>query len=705
MALPNSGLILAAAALWLSCTAAPLQADWAAEVRALRPLPNPSLSAAVLDNLERRASRALEAITHPQSAAEVGRTRPRLRRLLAESLGHKLLPPPRALDARITGTVLGDGYRIEKVVYQSLPGVRVPAHLYLPAKIAGRIPGVLFYPGHWREDSKSRPEFQTFCINLARLGFAVFNFDPIGQGERGVSTRDHRRTESLLVGISHQGFAEHDALCALEYLLSRPEVDPERIGMTGASGGGYNTWITAALDDRIKVAVPVVGSDDFALKIRVHRKFQFSGGRDHCHFPTGLIRFANNHELLAMIAPRPLLVVSATADTHFPIAGVRELARYGGALYGSMGAAEGFGFVEDRVTGHDYARKKREAAYGWFLKWLLGRGDGSPFPETASSTLPYDSPELRCLPPGRNEASGPGMDRAIMRLADEIQVPAARPFLSGSLGALPRMPAERLRLTAERVQRLHVSSEEDLQLPGFLVREERLPRGFVVAAHDRGKETLAEDPVVRRLLAGGWGVVGIDVRGVGELEPSGMGWILGVTLLLGESFVWRQGWDLRVAVESIAAAFPGKPVGLYAAGHNMSLAGMFAFAQLREADRLPAWMALRGGFLSFRSFLHRPLNRPLSYRLLPVDPHGPGGFDREIPMTYFPFNALRHFDLPQLIAGGRARILVVDPIDGDWNVLSIADARAMLTPGVDVLSGASPEKIADRIAGLAQQGL
>ena len=74
-------------------------------------------------------------------------------------------------------------------------------------------------------------------------------------------------------------------------------------------------------------------------------------------------------------------------------------------------------------------------------------------------------------------------------------------------------------------------------------------------------------------------------------------------------------------------------------------------------------------------------------------------------MTYFPFDALRHFDLPQLIAGSRARVLVVDPIDGDWNVLSVADARAMLGPGVEVLSGASPEKVADRIAGLAQQGL
>jgi dienelactone hydrolase len=135
----------------------------------------------------------------------------------------------------------------------------VPAHLYVPENLQQAAPAIRFYNGHWWPDAKTRPDFQAFCINMARLGFVVVRFDPFGQGERGISTRDHRRVESLLVGVTQQG-AEYETQCAIEYLLSRKEVDPQRIGMTGASGGGYNTWITSALDDRIKVAVPVVGT-------------------------------------------------------------------------------------------------------------------------------------------------------------------------------------------------------------------------------------------------------------------------------------------------------------------------------------------------------------------------------------------------------------------------------------------------------------
>ena len=166
---------------------------------------------------------------------------------------------------------------------------------------------------------------------MARLGFVVLSFDPFGQGERGVSSRDHRRTEALLVGVAQQGFAEYETRCALEYLLSRREVDPRRIGITGASGGGYNTWITAALDDRIAAAVPVVGTSEFAEQIRVCRPLDWYHAAEHCHFVPGLIRYANNHELLAMAAPKPVLIVAASQDQSFPIAGVREVAGYGRA--------------------------------------------------------------------------------------------------------------------------------------------------------------------------------------------------------------------------------------------------------------------------------------------------------------------------------------------------------------------------------------
>ncbi len=207
---------------------------------------------AVMDALQARAQVALSSLRHARSQHEADCARPELRKQLVEALGLKRFPPPQARNPRRTGVLRCDGYQIEKLVYETLRGVEVPAHLYVPEPCQGPAPAILFYNGHWWADSKTRPDFQAFCINAAKLGFVVLTFDPFGQGERGVSTRDHRRTELLLVGIAQQGLAEFETQCALEYLLSRPEIDKNRIGMTGASGGGYNTWITAALDDRIR---------------------------------------------------------------------------------------------------------------------------------------------------------------------------------------------------------------------------------------------------------------------------------------------------------------------------------------------------------------------------------------------------------------------------------------------------------------------
>jgi hypothetical protein len=222
--------------------------DYPAQVRALRPASTGAMENALLDEIQQDARRALEAIPHARTRTEADRARPVLRRKLADALGYTRFPAadPRA---RTVGTLPRQGYRIEKVAWQTLPGVDVPAHLYIPDGLAAPAPAILFYPGHWWADSKTRPDFQAFCINMARLGFVVLTWDPFGQGERGQSARDHRRVESLLAGIAQQGIAEYETRRALEYLLGRKEVDPKRIGMTGASGGGYNTWITTAPAD------------------------------------------------------------------------------------------------------------------------------------------------------------------------------------------------------------------------------------------------------------------------------------------------------------------------------------------------------------------------------------------------------------------------------------------------------------------------
>jgi dienelactone hydrolase len=630
--------------------------DYPAQVRALRPASTGAMENALLDEIQQDARRALEAIPHARTRTEADRARPVLRRKLADALGYTRFPAadPRA---RTVGTLPRQGYRIEKVVWQTLPGVDVPAHLYMPDGLAAPAPAILFYPGHWWADSKTRPDFQAFCINMARLGFVVLTWDPFGQGERGQSARDHRRAESLLAGIAQQGIAEYETRRALEYLLGRKEVDPKRIGMTGASGGGYNTWITTALDDRIAVAVPVVGTSEFYEQIAATRPLDWYHANEHCHFVPGLIRFANNHELLAMAAPRPLMIISASQDQSFPVAGVREVARYGRELYAAHDAAGRFGYFEDASAGHGYQQKKREAAYGWFLKWLAGKGDGSPYPEPPTETAPFDAPELRCFPESR--PAGPGIVAAVNRIAPRTSEPWPRIDTLACTAEVRNVPAQRLTLCGT---------------PAFLIQPKQgREGGVVVALDDRGKEALASDPVVTEALARGWAVCGIDPRGIGERATTKMGWLAAVSLLLDDWFVRRQAADILTALR----AFPKRTVALYARGDN---AGLAAAVALNENP--VQWFVLRDSFLGFPQFVTRPKSLELSYQLRSTDKDRLLPYDREIPFFYFPFRAWERTAIKAMFA--RSPGLIVNPINGDWERMDEPDTRALLPGSVQV---------------------
>src|SRR6185295_11041520 len=256
------------------------------------PPPGKNRGDEVLDLLEARAREVLASIDHPKSRADWEKDAPRLRKQLLASLGLARLPKPQPTNLRSAGTIHRDGYRIEKLIYETLPGVEVPAHLYRPAAITGKCPAILFVPGHWWADSKTKTDFQAFCITMVRRGFVVLTYDPFGQGERGISQRDHRRTELLAVGVAQQAIVDFESLCALEILLSRAEVDPARIGMTGASGGGYNSWILPSLDPRIAVTVPVVGTSEFYEQLNAVRERDWYDAKEHCHFVPGLLRYA-----------------------------------------------------------------------------------------------------------------------------------------------------------------------------------------------------------------------------------------------------------------------------------------------------------------------------------------------------------------------------------------------------------------------------
>ncbi len=657
---------------------------------AVRSLAGPPRGEEVLDALERRAREVLARIEHPGDAKELRVAQPDLRRHLRQSLGLARLPEPRPRDVRRAGVVDRGEYVIEKLVWETFPGTSVPAHVYRPAAPQGKLPAVLFVPGHWWAESKTLPDFQVFSIALARLGFVVLSYDPIGQGERGVSTRDHRRTPSLLFGISQEGIVAYESLCALEYLLSREDVDDARVGITGASGGGYNSWVLAAIDKRIAAAVPVVGTSEFLEQIRVCRPLDWYRAKEHCHFVAGLLRYANGHEFIALAAPRPVLVVSAVGDESFPIPGIRTVVEYGRELYRELGAPERFGYFEDASAGHGYQRAKREAACGWFLRFLGGEGDGRPIAEPDLETLPHDDPSLRCFPAGANRPAGPGIVAWLERLAAELpersrdDAGGIRDALAETLGidrdAQTGGEADALRRSGGRevgeriVERAEWAALDGLRIPAVVIAPAGEVKGAILAAADDGGAALAGHPEVRAAVEAGFAALLTDVRGSGELAVDAPGWVFAVSLLLGESFTGRQALDLVAGARAVEAGLDleGRPIGLLGHGPRASLAALYAALLEPRVD----FVITEGGFTSYRSFLDRPRSLERSYALLGPDRTGRVELDREIPHEIVPFDALRRFDIPDLHAAlGRRHAVVRSAIDGDWEVLAPETVR------------------------------
>ena len=193
-----------------------------------------------------------------------------IRRVVVANLGG-LPPSDTPLNARVTGVVEGDGFRIEKIIFESRPRHYVTANLYLPStRPSGRTAAVLFLSGH-HNTAKTADEYQSVCQTLTRAGLIVLAQDPIGQGERlsyfepdtkknpvGIGTRDHdyAGAQCRFVGDTLARYMLHDAMRGIDYLVSRPEVDPAKIGVTGNSGGGTQTSLVMLADPRVAAAAP-----------------------------------------------------------------------------------------------------------------------------------------------------------------------------------------------------------------------------------------------------------------------------------------------------------------------------------------------------------------------------------------------------------------------------------------------------------------
>ncbi|MCG8307117.1 MAG: acetylxylan esterase [Cytophagales bacterium] len=326
------------------------------------------------DYLDKRKDR----IAQLSSADEWNVRRLEVKEMLGSLVGP--FPEKTPLNPVITGKVKRDDFTVEKLYFESMPGYKVTAAFYLPKGKKKKLPAIIYCSGHsnlaFRSDT-----YQHVIINLVKKGFAVFAFDPIGQGERlqyfdearGASkfgpTHEHSYPGAQLFinGASAARYMIWDGIRCVDYLLTREEVDPERIGITGRSGGGTQTPYIAAFDERIKASAPecYITSLEYLWKSR--------GPQDaEQNFYRGIVEGYDLADLLEVRAPKPTLMITTTRDI-FSIEGSRATFEEARTAYEALGKAENIQMVEDDA-GHESTRKNREAMYAFFQEHLNNPG-------------------------------------------------------------------------------------------------------------------------------------------------------------------------------------------------------------------------------------------------------------------------------------------------------------------------------------------
>ena len=320
-----------------------------------------------------------------------------LRRQVLVSAGLCPMPERPGLKPVVTRSLRRDDYVIENVCFETLPGFYVTGNLYRPAEVRGNIPGIANPHGHWKEgrfgDGFGNP-IATRCIHFAKQGCAAFSYDMVGYGDRQAVSHQYRSLRGDLWGITLLGLQLWNSIRVLDYLASLPYVDPERLGCTGASGGGTQTFLLTAVDERVKVAAPV-------NMISAHMQ-----GGCLCENAPNLRTDSFNVEFGACMAPRPLLLVSCTGDWTRNTPQVEYPAIRG--IYELFGTGERVRCVQIEAD-HNYNRESREAVYAWFARWLLDRPEGeAAYRETPVQTERTE--DLRVTPEGT----------ALPGLADEV---------------------------------------------------------------------------------------------------------------------------------------------------------------------------------------------------------------------------------------------------------------------------------------------
>src|SRR5260221_766616 len=450
------------------------------------------------------------------------------------------------LHPRITGKIQMDGYSIEKLIFESLPGVFVTALVYVPNDHSQKYPAVLVPAGH---ATNGKMHYQALCQRLAARGYVVIAWDPIGQGERSqfwdakagksrynLVCGEHAVLGNLayLAGANLARWEIWDGMRAVDYLLTRPEVDGERISITGTSGGGTQTALIAALDPRIKVAVPSCYIS--SLPMRMGNRIFVDPDSDP---EQDLFRMNSNgvgHPgLLLLMYPRPVMVASAVLD-FFPIEGARKSFREVQRFYERFGNANRIAMAEGYHP-HQYSVENQEAALDFldrFNGMPIRHGVAQPrlLPEkdlvcTRSGQVMVDPSDSRSLAEVIREYYEERKSQPAVKLSKEYYEFRAMHVENSKLDKFNGVPPGEDQILWELISS---SNAGDVQIDKYILRHSRMlempllffhkvsnaPQKTVLWFGDTGKATPADWPTLEKFLRSGYNVVTFDFRGLGE---------------------------------------------------------------------------------------------------------------------------------------------------------------------------------------------
>jgi cephalosporin-C deacetylase-like acetyl esterase len=451
------------------------------------------------------------------------------------------------LNPRVTGVVERPGYRIEKVAFESRPRLYVTANLYVPAA-AGRHPAILGPLGH-SVNGKAWPSYQKLFSNLARKGYVVLAYDPFGQGERieypgtrpgesaigpgGTIEHEYAGRRLILLGANFGLFRAWDGIRGIDYLLTRAEVDQERIGCCGQSGGGTLTQFLAALDNRIKVAVVSEGNTENLA----HDNVEPPGSADDAeqNIVPALAHGIDRADLLYAFAPKPLLVTVTLHDaghTYSPeyVASSLDFVQEYTRVCSLLGADNRVS-LQVTTEQHGYVYEMRRATYAWFNRWfeMKDADDGETSQAVEPDAMLFVTPTgfvttsfggetalslTRQMAAAVHTPASLGADEVRTRLLAVLGIEAPRgERLAGRVLATIRKPGY-------RAEQFEFTSDREIRTPGWLLTPDSAGSStptVLYVGEAPAWSSVAEDAFAERLCAkGGCRVAVIDVRGRGD---------------------------------------------------------------------------------------------------------------------------------------------------------------------------------------------